>query len=782
MIVDGAKIIEQQLSVTSPTEVPFSNGQSTTLVPVRYTPEPDASRVSLDGAWQVKRWPFIGLGEAALAAPGVNDRKWETVAQPGKVFYADPNAEGQPIPNWDRVKQTHINDDDGAVMRRTIAVPAGWAGKRIYLRFDSIFPAGRAYINGEVLGTHLSGLTPVEYEVTGKVVPGQDAVVAVRLLRKHKYLRMDMVRHGLEFAGLAQSAYLFATEPVQVADYQLIPSLNPACDEGELKGTVTLRNHGAAAGAKLTVRLLDAAGKTVAEHKAAATVAAAEAAVVKVALTLAQPDLWNDEYPNLYTVQITLAVPGQATQTVTYKTGFRRLDLAPTGPKLNGRFIKFRGVNHLTYHPEFGLHTPKEWLRRNLSLMKKANVNCIRTHYLGPRELAEVCDELGMYLLQELPIDWGTNFIHDPEWVGPALMRIQGGILRDRHHCSVMVWSIGNENMPESAKVADDGWNHLRTYDRFAKQLDPSRATMFPPPGPANKIKGIFETRVGDIADTHYSFNLQKEFRKTGKLISPRSWEADMEETTREQALAGGWSGVWFSSEYGIFNTIPDLINAPYNSIIDDVRAEILSGKNTLQEFMDRQRREWGNMREDPACLGGAYFPWLCSGAGENPWGWVRWGEDADWGIITADLMPKPVFWGLRVLFSPVWFPEKAYWRKGEDFVRITIENQYNAIDLKDCSIRTYQNGGSTWMGMCRQFRELPVQCAPGETVEVQVPIWNEGVLNGLKGGGFGLCRVCLMDPSGFRPITADILMFPETAEQAQEREREMPIGPDAVL
>ncbi len=58
--------------------------------------------------------------------------------------------------------------------------------------------------------------------------------------------------------------------------------------------------------------------------------------------------------------------------------------------------------------------------------MKKANVNCIRTHYLGPRCLAALCDELGIYLMQELPIDWGTNYIHDPAWVGPALQRIAG--------------------------------------------------------------------------------------------------------------------------------------------------------------------------------------------------------------------------------------------------------------------------------------------------------------------------------------------------------------------
>lgn len=307
---------------------------------------------------------------------------------------------------------------------------------------------------------------------------------------------------------------------------------------------------------------------------------------------------------------------------------------------------------------------------------------------------------------------------------------------------------------------------------------------MFPPPGPANKIEGIFEVRVGDIADTHYSFNLQKKFRGTGKVTNPRSWDADMEELTREQALARGWSGVWFSSEYGIFNGVPDLLNAPYLSVIADSKPDALSGENSLQVFTDRLRDEWGNMRFDPTCLGGAYFPWLCNGSGKgeegNPWGWVRWGEDADWGVVTADLLPKPYFWALRVLFSPVWFPANAAWKEGADSFDITLTNQYNSINLKDCTLRTQQKNGSEWMGLMRQYRDVPVECPPGETVTVNVPIWHDGMKKSLENGNFGNCRFHLLDPHGFRPITADVLVMPE--KMLARYDSSMPIGPDAVM
>ena len=771
MIIDGGDIIGKQLSIEKETKVDFDGKHHTVLNPVSFTPEPEDSRLCLDGEWLVKYYPFK---EEAIAETTKN---WKTVQQPGKVFYADPEAEGKPVPNWNRVTLEHIDENDGAILRRSVEIPKAWRGKRVFLRFDAVYPAGTFYLNGKKLGAHYSGLTPVEFDVTGLVEAGKIAEVAVRLIRKHKFVKMDMPRHALEFAGLSQSAYFFSVEKTYIKEYHLIPELDKSLKRASVSGKIILANP--VAGTLLVE--LSRNGKSAASFSVDT---GAEQNCYEVYLEIANPDLWNDEYPNLYEVKIVFAGNSQKPLLYRYLTGFRRFELSPKGPKLNGSFVKFRGVNHLTFHPEHGMYTPKDWLRKCLDLMKKANVNSIRTHFLSPPALVELCDEMGFYLLQELPIDWGTNYIHDPEWVGPALMRIEGGIRRDRHHTSVMVWSVGNENMPERAAVAEDGWNHLRTYDKFCHLLDPSRPTMFPPPGPANKIKGIFELRVGEIADIHYSFVLQKQLRDEGKIVNPNSWESDMVEMTREDALKRGWSGCWFSSEYGIFNAEPDMMNSPYLSLIGDVRPDPLSGKNTLEVFHERLKDEWGNMRHDPTCLGGAYFPWLCCGTGKgpegNPWGWTRLGEDANWGVVTADLLPKPQFWSLRVLFSPVWFPARVSWKKGDKFIRFKVTNQYNDINLSECVIRTQQNGGGTWMSMVRQFRDVKVSCAPGKTAEVKIPVWCDSLKGALDKGNFGYCRVTLLDPKGFCPIKADILIIPESMQRKDDAG--MPIGPDAIL
>lgn len=786
MLIDGTMLINRQLAARMQETVRFADGRQTTVTPVRYVPRQDDPewRLDLDGEWAVVRWPFR-RSEKVLSAPGTGDGRWERCPQPGPVFRGNPADTPSRVENWNRVDLSHVHSEDGALMRRTVRIPETWRGKRVYLHFDAIYPAARVYLNGELLGEHLSGLTPVEFDVSQKVRAGQSMVVAVRLLRKHAFVKLDMVRHAVEFAGLAQSAWFHACEPVHICDYQIIPELKRDLTESCLKGIVEIHNcSGVAETVELRTRLSGPDGMPCGLASRRVRVSAGERRPVEIALRVLRPRLWSDERPHLYTVTLGLKVRACREQTVSYRTAFRRLELSAAGARLNGRFVKFRGVNHLTFHPATGMHTPKDWLRRNLALMKKANVNAIRTHFLGPPALSELCDEMGFYLLQELPIDWGTHFIHDPLWMGPILMRLEGGVRRDRHHPSIVVWSVGNENMPYTKTVADDGWNHLRIADRFVKTLDPSRHTMFPPPGPANRIKGILEVRVGDVADIHYSFALIRDFNKTHKVTNPRAWDGTMETVTRAEALERGWSGVWFSSEYGAFNMQSDVMNAPYLSCISDTREEEHSTKNTLQVFYERLYREWGYMRQDPTCLGGAYFPWLCagmsSGPEDNPWGWVRWGEDADWGVVTADLLPKPFFWALRVLYSPVWIqPDRVFWKQRQRKIEIAFSNQYNGIDLKDCTVRTMMGGGGKYRGQMREYRDVEVCCPPGETVVAKVPLWNEATRRALAQGAAAVCRITILDPRGFRPLTKDIQIVPEAQRESVQP---MPIGPDAIL
>jgi hypothetical protein len=774
-----AEVIDHQLTLATTRTVTFVEGGSTTLRPVGWVPElAGAATVSLDGEWAVTRWPFPA-DEAALLGAQQGMASWESVQQPGPVFWYDPEQSPDGIPGWNRVTLEHIDPDDGALLCRTLTVPAAWAGKRILLRFEGIYPAGRIYWDGQPVAEQWSGLTPIEVDVTEMTAPGGQHTVAVRCYRRHPSVQLDMPRHAMEFTGLARTAFLHAVEPVHIGDINLFSLLADDYCTGTISGEVSLRNAaGQDARATLTARLLDADDRLVVEHQCAVVVAAGSSIAQSLSMHAGVVAPWSAECPVLYTLELHVSCPGQAEQRVRQRMGFRRFEIVSERPLLNGNPVKFRGVNHLTCHPESGMYTPKPWLRQNLIMMKRANINAIRTHFTSPRELVDLCDELGIYLLQELPIDWGHTYLFDPVHLGPVLHRLHAGVRRDRHHPSLMVWSVGNENMARTEEEYGVFMEHMHLFHALVKRLDPQRPTMFPPPGPANKIAGIFEARMGEIADIHYSFNLIREFNETGVVTNPRTWEPTFETHTRQQLLDQGWSGVWFSSEYGITNHQADLLHAPYLGIIADIQEDSLSGKNSQQAFYDRLAREWGYMRDDPTCLGGAYFCWIAGGVGD-PWGWTRWGEDADWGVLTGDLTPKPAFWVVRELFSPVHFPARVTWHPGQTALTLAVRNDYNCIDLAACTLRTQMGGGPPWIGCMQPWRDIPIAGAPGSVATVEIPLWNAGSLQALENGNPIACRCTLLDPQGFRVLMTDILVFPEDVAQASRQEA-MPLGPDA--
>ncbi|MCZ7542274.1 MAG: hypothetical protein M5R40_01470 [Anaerolineae bacterium] len=62
--------------------------------------------------------------------------------------------------------------DGPAVYRRTFRVPAGWAGRRVWLQFDAVSYHVEVAIDGRAVGTHRGMWTPFEFDVTDHVAPG----------------------------------------------------------------------------------------------------------------------------------------------------------------------------------------------------------------------------------------------------------------------------------------------------------------------------------------------------------------------------------------------------------------------------------------------------------------------------------------------------------------------------------------------------------------------------------------------------------------------------------
>ena len=173
---------------------------------------------------------------------------------------------------------------------------------------------------------------------------------------------------------------------------------------------------------------------------------------------LNHPVLWNAEQPYLYTV-----VVYSAGEYIPFKVGFREQSISDSGELLiNGIPVKLKGVNHHDSHPRTGYTMTYDEMKKDLLLMKKMNINTIRTsHYPPCPEFMELCDELGFYVIDEADIENHGMFYrryergcdrsqmwlcNNPEWKEVFLDRAERMFERDKNHTCVVMWSMGNES------------------------------------------------------------------------------------------------------------------------------------------------------------------------------------------------------------------------------------------------------------------------------------------------------------------------------------------------
>ena len=173
---------------------------------------------------------------------------------------------------------------------------------------------------------------------------------------------------------------------------------------------------------------------------------------------------WDPESPNLYTLNLTLKKGGQILHTYTTKIGFRTLEfLKKDGIYDNGKKIIMKGINRHTIWPESGRSTDKAISILDVNLIKDMNMNAVRFHYPPDDHFLEVCDSLGLFVLNELA---GWQNPYDTK-TGTKLIKEM--VTRDVNHPSIIIWDHGNEG----------GWN--TEIDHVFHQYDPQKRIVIHP-------------------------------------------------------------------------------------------------------------------------------------------------------------------------------------------------------------------------------------------------------------------------------------------------------------
>ena len=440
--------------------------------------ETKAEYVNLNGTWKFKYIPGTasGPGSSEFQAKDYNDSGWDNIRVPlswemanyGKPVYTNvgyPFSNNPPNAN-SGMSQYGVTDHNATgFYRRTINIPATWKDKRVFVHFDGVYSAAVVWVNGKYVGYSQSSNTDAEFDITGFVTTG-DNQLSVRVYRwcDGSYLEGQDMWH---LSGIHRDVYLVATPKVFVSDHYITSSLNNEATSGSMSVKLTVDNRNTVSTTKtLQVSLLDADDNQIATGtQTYSGTSTAEKTVTLSGLSNLRP--WSAEDPYLYTVVVSQKDENGAEEMAfSTKYGFRNITKSGNLIYINNKRVYFKGVNTQDTHPEYGRAIDMETMMKDLTMMKKANVNTVRTsHYPRQPKMYAMMDALGFYVMDEADVEchYNQNLSSTSSWITAMDDRTKRMVLRDRNHPSVIFWSLGNE--------CGGGSNFSTTYNT-CKNLD----------------------------------------------------------------------------------------------------------------------------------------------------------------------------------------------------------------------------------------------------------------------------------------------------------------------
>jgi beta-galactosidase len=434
----------------------------------------DDARMSLDGQWQFELFDTPeSVPEAAVLGPTPAGR---SVTVPGNWTLQDTGD----LPHYTNVQMPFPGPPPAlpsrnptGVYRRTFTIGRGWKSHRVWLHVGGAESVHAIYLNDRFVGYGTDSRLPSEYDITDHLVAGANhlAIVVVR------YSAQSYVEDQDQWwmAGLHRSVHIEARSPVHVADVEVDADLRLDDGAGMLRVRTTVGfTKPPVKGYTVRTWAETLAGKRVGcPHEGAVPhvhespyIFTGHRVVASWELPNVQP--WSAESPTRYRVHVELVRPdGKVAEATSQLVGFRHVEVRDRQLLVNGQPIWIFGVNRHDHHPDRGKAVTVDDMRADLEVMRRHNITAIRTsHYPNDSAFYDLCDELGMYVIDESNIEshaYNTSLCHDERYLATWVARGSRMVRRDRNHPSIILWSLGNESGYGANHDALAGW--IRKHD-----------------------------------------------------------------------------------------------------------------------------------------------------------------------------------------------------------------------------------------------------------------------------------------------------------------------------
>jgi len=436
---------------------------------------------------------FAKTGEFDFAKGKFDDSKWRSVNLPHDWAVELPFVHDD-VQNSHGFKPVGRRYPETSVgwYRRTFDIPASDLGRRISVEFDGAFRSVLIFVNGCFIGRNDNGYAPFRFDLTDFLSYGQKNYIVARVDASFG--------DGwfYEGAGIYRHVWLTKTDALHLGKWESTVRTAVSANSATLTlGTVVENQGKQAESAKVSWKILDSAGKTVATVEAPAqSIAVDGAATFTATARLASPVLWSVDTPNLYSAIVTLEASGKVRDAERVSFGVRTAVFdAAKGFFLNGKSIKLQGTCNHQDHAGVGAAVPDrlQWFR--LGTLREMGCNAVRTsHNMPTPEWVEACDRMGVMMMCET-----RQMSSSPE----GLAQLETMIKRYRNSPSIVLWSIGNEEWHLQGEMAEEGAKIGATMVRRCHELDPTRVV-------SAAVNGNNEQGVSDALDViGFNYNLK---------------------------------------------------------------------------------------------------------------------------------------------------------------------------------------------------------------------------------------------------------------------------------
>ena len=494
--------------------------------------------LSLNGEW---RFDYVNTPEESpndFFLPGFNDKSWDKIKVPSNwQMQGFGHLKFRNIAHPFRSDPPMIPREYNPVgsYRKSFNIPEDWNNQQIYLRFEGISSASMVWVNGREVGYNQGAFEPSEYDITDFISPGEN-LVAVKVFQWSDGIYLED-QDFWRLSGIFRDAYIYSMPQVHIRDYYVMTDLDGNYTDADLKIEADIKNHlnTSARGYRIRATLYDRHKKQVVQFQSSAiNLPSNSESKVKLNTGIKNPAKWSAEKPNLYHLTLELIQGKEITTILLGRIGFRKVEVRGQALLVNGVAVKLNGVNSHMQHPQTGRAMDTETIRKDMTIMKQFNINCVRTSHYPPNiEYLQLADEFGIFMIDETGCEaHATEYLSGlKEWQPMYLDRVRKMVLRDRNHPSIIIWSAGNES----------GWGeNICAMIAEGKRLDPSRpAWMYG--GNRDENPATNPIQCEDIVGPRYGtpFELKTLFAQVPESEDPRPSFMDEYLSAAGNALGG---------------------------------------------------------------------------------------------------------------------------------------------------------------------------------------------------------------------------------------------------